>query len=260
MKDVGGAWEFFSKISQDKSYPIDLGTYHVLLKGLHTHLLNNGNGMRTKHEYPSPRKLFNHMVRYYLNNPKAHMPYEERPSGPMYARIIRCFCLANDSVGALLAVHGLKHVFAQNPTPAIIEHFVKNISYRFFFRDRRRYDLNSNKALNKLRRIAYEKAAARVLIAMHRRMRALRASKKQASEAEYLDTKDTQLTESASPIDVWQSLDELGRSLDGEESTALLASFMKKSLAQTGIPISVDEQLAVAKEHMGLNLLDEDPS
>jgi hypothetical protein len=232
MDDVKGAWDFFSKVSQDEMYPIDLGTYHVLWRGLNQHLIQNPPGSKSIRRYPPPRKIFRQMVKYYLKDPGACIPFEERPSGPMYSRIIHCFCLADDSVGALMALHAMKYLFGQEPTQKAMEFLVKNMAYRFFFRDRRRHNWVRNKRSDQHRLLEYRRAVSRMLRAVHADYQARKSS----------GGPQLGVTDDLAPGAISPSLD-------------VLSTFMKKSLVQFSTPQLVKKAIVIAKEHMGLNLL-----
>jgi hypothetical protein len=237
MNDIKGAWEVFTKISEDDMYPIDLGTYHVLWRGLNQHLTQNPTG--SKAAYPAPRKLFKQMIQYYLKDPNACIPFEERPSGPMYSRIIHCFCLADDSVGALMALHAMKYLFGQEPTQKAMESLVKNMAYRFFFRDRRRQQWVRNKRQDQQKLLGYRRALSRML-------RVVQADTKAGKSPKYI----TQNRSDGIQIGAAEGdTTEISPSLD------VLSMFMKKSLVQFSTPQVVKKAIVIAKEHMGLNLL-----
>jgi hypothetical protein len=237
MDDVKGAWDFFSKVSKDEMYPIDLGTYHVLWRGLNQHLVQNPPGSKTVKQYPPPRKLFRHMIKYYLKDPTACVPFEERPSGPMYSRIIHCFCLADDSIGALMALHAMKYLFGQEPTQKAMESLVKNMAYRFFFRDRRRHGWVRNKRKDRQKLLEYRRALTRMLRAVH-------ADAKAAKSPQIIRSDPTR------HIGVEEDL-----ALTISPSLDVLSTFMKKSLVQFSTPQLVKKAIVIAREHMGLNLL-----
>jgi hypothetical protein len=129
MKDFSGAWQFFSHVIQDEFAQVDLRTYGVLWKGLHLNLSINKTA--SLKGYPSPRELFKHMLKHHvLYDSDAVNSVQQPPPRALYDRIIRCFCLAEDSIGALLALHGMKDMFHQTPTLKTIECLVQHIAHR----------------------------------------------------------------------------------------------------------------------------------
>jgi hypothetical protein len=122
MGDIHGAWTLFNHVVDSKLIELDFATYSVMWKGLHKHL---STGIRlNRGEDLSPRELFRHMM-YYLGL-RADVP--DSASDTLYERIIKCFCLSNDTIGLWIALQGMNDIFEVEPTIKTIQSVVKHIA------------------------------------------------------------------------------------------------------------------------------------
>jgi hypothetical protein len=122
MGDIQGAWTLFNHVVDDKLIELDFSTYNIMWKGLHKHL-STGERLNRREDL-SPRELFRHMT-YHLG---LRDDLLDSASGTLYERIVKCFCLSNDTVGLWITLRAMNDIFETEPTIKTIESIVKHIA------------------------------------------------------------------------------------------------------------------------------------
>jgi hypothetical protein len=132
--DLEGAWTFFEHVINRKLMVVDYRCYSIMWRAL---LTNLSTAQRSRHsQYPSPRALFGHMVTHMMIE-KSFTQILLQDSFPraLYERIIKCFCVANDTLGVFIALEQLNATFGTLPTIRTIKNVVHHITIRHGFRN-----------------------------------------------------------------------------------------------------------------------------
>jgi hypothetical protein len=121
---VEDAWRFFNHIDNESLVVMDLATYKIIWKGLHQYLSTEKRVHRD--ESFTARNLLKHMLAH-LSMQEFISEDEEIPK-TMFQRIIKCFCLSNDTIGLYLALEVLESAFRAKPSIDTIKDIVKHIA------------------------------------------------------------------------------------------------------------------------------------
>jgi pentatricopeptide repeat protein len=117
------AWQMYTNMTHEGGVQPDVSTFACLWDCMKIHVDKLRN--RDKEGFPEPRRLFHEMVAWF---PKWRARDLEEVSKELYDQIIRCFSLAEDQVGTLVALHALKDMFGIHPDQATARIIVLQIA------------------------------------------------------------------------------------------------------------------------------------
>ncbi|KAI9770250.1 MAG: hypothetical protein M1840_003407 [Geoglossum simile] len=119
----GEAWEMYINMTHEGGVQPDVSTFACLWDCMKIHVdkLRNQN----KEGFPEPRRLFREMATWF---PKWRARDLEEVSKELYNQIIRCFSLAEDQVGTLVALHAIKGMFGIHPDQSTVRIIVLQIA------------------------------------------------------------------------------------------------------------------------------------
>jgi hypothetical protein len=125
--DMEGAWRFFEHVIKNNLMIVDFKCYAIMWRGLLTHLSTTHRLNRDG--YPSPRELFCHMVTHMvLEKSITQLVLQDPFTRALYERIIKCFCVADDTIGVFIALEELYDTFGTLPTIRTMKNVVKHIA------------------------------------------------------------------------------------------------------------------------------------
>ena len=115
--DPQSAWNLYKKVSV--GVRADIETFACLWDCEKADLDSPHHS--PSHSFPPPRALFREMMgSITITSDKDRERIKKEIRGEYYQQIIRCFCLANDLQGIVVALHALKTYFGIYPDPATL--------------------------------------------------------------------------------------------------------------------------------------------
>ena len=106
------AWELYSRMTE--STKPNLETFAALWDSKKAHLDHSSIG-RGK-IFPDARHIFSDMINWFSKQtPRVREETRQEFNKELYMQVVRCFCLAKDIQGTLVALHGLKESFGLYP-------------------------------------------------------------------------------------------------------------------------------------------------
>ncbi|KAI9784147.1 MAG: hypothetical protein M1839_002651 [Geoglossum umbratile] len=117
------AWEMYTNMTHEGGVQADVSTFACLWDCMKIHV----DKLKTRNNegFPSPRRLFREMAAWF---PKWRARDLEEVSKELYDQIIRCFSLAEDQVGTLVALHALRDMFGMHPDQDTVRVIVLQIA------------------------------------------------------------------------------------------------------------------------------------
>jgi len=106
------AWEIYSKMTE-KTKP-DLGTFAALWDCKKAHL--DHFVVHRADIFPDSRHIFSDMINWFSKqSPRVRKEIRQEFNKELYMQVVRCFCLAKDIQGTLVALHAMKESFELFP-------------------------------------------------------------------------------------------------------------------------------------------------